>query len=424
MSASRVQSPDSGLPNGSSEPLSLEFALSLSRELPTSGLSTPKATLSPSSGIRAAPTFPEPRRPLAPSTSPSSLSKSRSPSNHRSQSHARSSVSASGSPPPNSSRDLKSEIRNIIIRSFAPRVVVHASTDTEEFVKGKGFKNGLYSLLRPYGERLQGKVVIRDSIGSSKVWDDFGIRFVNSQDKRGTEAHRKTFTTSDLESRSQFKDAQESSRDSSLSRDPSSGTPIDQVLQRFLQSGNGNMNVGDGDHSDHNVPPYESKPQSSPMYPIYLRKLLSSDSLVPYEMFTHPVACMIAVSSHHRAPIEALRQLYANTGHGGSQIPAWVGTEYLRYYVLIHDEEKDDITKSTALFDLMKRHFGLHCHLLRLRGTECVQTDDDSSKVPLCEWLSAEEELDSAQAKGTRLVFAIKPGPGTNNCRLHRRFRD
>jgi hypothetical protein len=77
----------------------------------------------------------------------------------------------------------------------------------------------------------------------------------------------------------------------------------------------------------------------------------------------------------------------------------WVNSEYLRYYVLVHDEERDDITKSMNLFEQMKRHFGLHCHLLRLRSSQCVLTDDDSVELPPCEWISAAEELARIEAQ-------------------------
>jgi hypothetical protein len=59
----------------------------------------------------------------------------------------------------------------------------------------------------------------------------------------------------------------------------------------------------------------------------------------------------------------------------------------------VHDEDRDDISESTKLYDQMKRHFGLHCHLLRLRSNQCVVTDDDSVQVPECEWLSPSERL-------------------------------
>ena len=410
MSGFNVQSPEygHGIPNEASGLPTPELALRLSRELSSSSRPSPKAIYSSSSGSKADLSFAEPQRSLPPSVSSSSLSNSRSPSNLRSQSHGRSSVSASDTLPLYNSNDLNLDFRNTIIRSFAPRVAVYASKDTEDFMTGKGFKGGLCSLLRPYGERLQGKVIIRDSIGSSKICDDFGIRFVDSQGRRRTDVHHTTCTTFGFDYGSHLNDSQDNLSRSSLSHDRYSGAVIDQVLQRCLQNQDEKMNGDEGNNLVYGSLAHESQPKSSQIYPIYLRKLLSSTSPVPFETFTHPVACMIAVSSHHQAPIEALRQLYTDTSHGGNQTPAWVGTDYLRYYVLIHDEEKDDITKSTALFDLMKRHFGLHCHLLRLRGTECVQTDDDSVQVPPCEWLSAEEEMDSISAKGRDVSISIK----------------
>lgn len=309
----------------------------------------------------------ESRLPLT--AGPLPLSKSRSPSNLRSQSHERSSFSSQGSSPSTSAYESNETHKSIIVRSFAPRVAVFASSDTEDFVRQKGFQDGLYSLLRPYGERSHGKVIIRDSAGVSRGWDDFGIRFMDSQALQKDSVHR-------------------------------TGASIDRILDIYLRT---TVAASEGQREDYRNSEGtsdESRSGQSQLYPVYLRKLLSSASIVPYETFSHPVACLIAVSSRHPAPIEALRQLYATTGHEGKRTHSWMGTEYLRYYVLIHDEENDDISKSIALFDLMKRHFGLHCHLLRLRQSQCVPTDDDSTRVPSCEWLSAEEEGEKLCMRG------------------------
>lgn len=102
---------------------------------------------------------------------------------------------------------------------------------------------------------------------------------------------------------------------------------------------------------------------------------------------------MIAISSHNKTPLESLRQLYTQTTQGDTAPHSYVHPEFLRYYVLVHDEDRSDIAESTKLYDQMKRHFGLHCHLLRLRSDQCVVTDDDSMEVPSCEWLSPEEDL-------------------------------
>ena len=290
------------------------------------------------------------------------------------------------------------------MRSFAPRVAVYASQDTEEFVRQKGFDGGLYNLLRPFGERLQGRVIIRDSVGGSKGWDDFGVRFIDAQELQRSSTQQATRGGNDHETRTLFNGPPHSSEYRMQSRSREDGAILDRLLRHRITT----LNDHEGDKLSYHGKSYESQLAVSPLYPFYLRKLLSSASIVPYETFSHPVACMIAVSSHHPAPIEALRQLYANTGHGVKKTPPWVGTEYLRYYVLIHDEDNDDIIKSTALFDLMKRHFGLHCHLLRLRSSRCVRTDDDSTRLPSPEWVSAEEEIDQIRTKGINVtLFAM-----------------
>lgn len=394
-----------GSPGGISKRPQPELALRSSRELTSSNL--PGITGSSSSSfVRTRRSLSGSHRALTAGTT--SISKSRSPSNLRLQSRERSSVSSQGSSPSTSADDSNEAHRQIIVRSFAPRVAVFASSDSEDFVRQKGFKDGLYSLLRPYGERLQGKVIIRDSVGGSRGWDDFGIRFIDSQELHKDSTYRADGDIVDQDPRNLVNGSQRVSEHTRRSYSNETGTSIDRVLDHCLRTAGAAFDGQGKDYLDFEGTSYEPRPELSSAYPVYLRKLLSSASIVPYETFSHPVACLIAVSSAHPAPIEALRQLYSNTGHGSKNIPAWMGTEYLRYYVLIHDEENDDITKSTALFDLMKRHFGLHCHLLRLRRSQCVLTDDDSTKIPSCEWLSAEEEIDKLETRGRIDFLCLK----------------
>jgi hypothetical protein len=67
---------------------------------------------------------------------------------------------------------------NLMLRSFVPHVAIHASGDVDALVGEKGFAGGLWELLRPFGERVQGKVMIRDSNGGARAWEDFAVRFV------------------------------------------------------------------------------------------------------------------------------------------------------------------------------------------------------------------------------------------------------
>ncbi|KAL2864485.1 TRAPP III-specific subunit 85 family protein [Aspergillus lucknowensis] len=258
--------------------------------------------------------------------------------------------------------DAALDTRSLIVRSFSPVIGVYASADTDELVRQKGFKDGFCELIRPFGENVPGKLVIRDSVGSSRGWEDYGIRFV---------------------------DLEESSRapnDPNLERNP----PLPQI-EAVLEK---QLDLAD---SLPGGPLHTKDPlglsTTSPLYKLYLRQLLSIATASPHETFRHPVASVIATSSRNPAPLESLRQLYADTNNGNRKVPAWIHPEYLRYYVLVHDEDRDDISESTKLYDQMKRHFGLHCHLLRLRSNQCVVTDDDSVQVPECEWLSPSERL-------------------------------
>lgn len=405
---------DIGSPGGISERPQSELALRSSRELTSSELPEIIASSSLSFARTSKPlSSSESRLPLT--VGPPSLSKSWSPSTQRSQSHGRSFVSSRGSSPSTLAYDNNEAHRHIIVRSFAPRVAVFASSDTEEFVRQKGFKDGLYSLLRPYGELLHGNVIIRDSVGGSRGWDDFGIRFINSQELQKDSAHRAGGGMVDQDAQNLVNGSQRVFEHTISSYSNETGASIDKVLDHYLQIAGAAASEGQGKgHLNVEGTSYEPGLRSSPFYPMYLRKLLSSKTIVPYETFSHPVACLIAVSSRHPAPIEALRQLYSNTCHGSNRIPAWMGTEYLRYYILIHDEENDDITKSTALFDLMKRHFGLHCHLLRLRRSQCVLTDYDSTRVPACEWLPVEEEGQKLRMRGMLDCKTLKYWLSTN----------
>ncbi|CBF78642.1 hypothetical protein AN7311.2 [Aspergillus nidulans FGSC A4] len=258
--------------------------------------------------------------------------------------------------------DTALDIRSLIIRSFSPVVGVYASPDTDELVRQKGFKGGFWELIRPFGENVPGKLVVRDSVGSSRGWEDYGVRFVDLGDL------------------------------CRAPNDPSQGynsslAQLEAVLEKQLDSAD---SLPSGPLHPKDLAGLSS---TSPLYKLYLRQLLSIASASPHETFRHPVASVIAISSRNPAPLESLRQLYADTNTGPQKVPDWIHPEYLRYYVLVHDEDRDDISASTKLYDQMKRHFGLHCHLLRLRSNQCVVTDDDSVQVPECEWLSPSERL-------------------------------
>ncbi|EER42071.1 conserved hypothetical protein [Histoplasma capsulatum H143] len=142
--------------------------------------------------------------------------------------------------------DTTDDIRSLIIRAFSPVVGVYASPDTDALVQRKGFKNGFHELIRPFGETVAGKIVIRDSGGSSRSWEDFGVRFVD------LDARKKTAETSHTEA-------------------VPSLVQIEQVLDRHVHSIDDPLaswtRSGDSGHG--------RLPLASPIYKLFLRRLLS-----------------------------------------------------------------------------------------------------------------------------------------------------
>ncbi|MCJ1439506.1 hypothetical protein MMC27_008900 [Xylographa pallens] len=279
--------------------------------------------------------------------------------------------------------------KDIILRSFQPRVAVFASADTEELIRLKGIYGGLCGLLKPFGENLAGNVVIRDSVGGSKSWNNFGVHFIEYGNRDGSSSwpSKPAGDDSSVRGQSRFGVSGQHPETSSKSSFTSQPSKLDGLIERCLSI------TTRGSRDGRTVPQKPDWRSTPPYYGLYLEKLLYRNPMVPYETMSHPVACVIAISSQCSSPIETLRELYRNTGQGVKRVPFWAGNEFLRYYVLVHDEDHDDITKSTALFDQMKRHFGLHCHLLRLRSVECTENDEDSTQLPRCRWLSPEEDL-------------------------------
>ncbi|KAK6596300.1 Transport protein particle subunit trs85-2 [Botrytis cinerea] len=280
--------------------------------------------------------------------------------------------------------DGKDDPRNLILSGFVPHIAVHTSIDTHELVQDKGFKGGLWELIRPFGEKIQGKV--------NYALFNWGMGLKYRMGYLGLEG---------VEGRVLSPNGSKSIPESIAAQRLRTGGDVPQI-ERLVDRHLTNAEEFPGVSAEDFLNLKDSSKVSgatSPFYTLYLRRLLSGIPLAPHETFSHPVACIIAISSRNKNPIEALRRLYEESSRGEKRLPLWVNDDYLRYYVLVHDEERDDITKSITLFEQMKRHFGLHCHLLRLRSSQCVATDDDSVQLPRCEWIAASEEMAEIQAR-------------------------
>ncbi|KAF8421263.1 ER-golgi trafficking TRAPP I complex 85 kDa subunit-domain-containing protein [Tirmania nivea] len=291
------------------------------------------------------------------------------------------------------------DFRQLVTQAFVPHIGVHVSEDTDALARDKGF-GSFKEMIRPFGEKVQGRVTVRDSQGVSASYEDFGIRIRGLSDLAAVGPEERWGTANNsINGQAGFRGG---GGDGGGGGGWGGGAVVGPNTKEPGWMAGGNIqHVEDLAHAyvDHAeelagvaVAGDDDVPTTGrALYLLYLRRLLSGMPMSPHETFAHPTACVIAISSRNPAPIETLKELYA-TG-SGMIMPAYVNNDYLRYYVLVHDEDKDDIMKSNALFDQMKKHFGLHCHLLRLRSGRTVVTDDEAVPVPKCQWFSAAEEL-------------------------------
>ncbi|KAH9064332.1 ER-golgi trafficking TRAPP I complex 85 kDa subunit-domain-containing protein [Lactarius vividus] len=82
-----------------------------------------------------------------------------------------------------------------------------------------------------------------------------------------------------------------------------------------------------------------------------------------FEGWNHPVAIVYAVSTMLSNPLQTLAQLHARP----LQFPSWVDTTHLRYSLIIHPENSPLTNEeATALFNAVKKQYGLHSYLLPL----------------------------------------------------------
>ncbi|OAA68342.1 fungal transcriptional regulatory protein [Niveomyces insectorum RCEF 264] len=333
---------------------------------------------------------------------------------------------------------------HLLLNAFVPHVAVYSSRDTDELVREKGFAHGLWELLRPFGERVHGRVQVRDSNGAARARDDFAVRFVPfgahievpepvqgviqpptspplplvvkngrlrrvsnttaAVDRDGPRIHRAahaaaaasfTATSNAAAARIPLVEAIVDKHlrfaESSFLGLPQLPTPLSPLQPHTPAAATQQQHQN-----------FAVENSTSPYYALYLRRMLSGIPVACHETFAHPVACVIAISSRNPAPIQTFQELYRDISQGDRRLPPWVDGDFLRYYVLVHDEENGDIVQSMALFEKMKRSLGLHCHLLRLRSSQSAETDDDSIELPRSDWMTAVEEYADLE-RGERL---------------------
>ncbi|EEY22211.1 conserved hypothetical protein [Verticillium alfalfae VaMs.102] len=186
-----------------------------------------------------------------------------------------------------SAADSPGDPLNLLLQSYVPHIAIYTSQETTNFANDKGFKNGLWELLRPFGERVQGKITIRDSNGSSRAWEDYSIRFVPFGDNIEAPDASAPTTANGLSE--------------SAAREKKKLDDVEAVVERHLR--NYMYSLLSMPHHGHLTSLGVDIEATSPYYSLYLRRLLSGIPISPHETFSHPIACVIAISSRSNIPL-------------------------------------------------------------------------------------------------------------------------
>lgn len=283
--------------------------------------------------------------------------------------------------------------RSIITRAFSPYVSVYASSDTEALARDLGF-DSFCSLLRPFGDKIAGSVSIRDSQGVSNTYDDFSIHFSNPPGQQKSSA---PVSPPKAVSKSPASVSQGSGNTlkSGFIASHNRGRSIDSIFPRNI---NQSMALYNNDTLEQHISQSLSTTSShTDVYTDFFQKLVTQIPVTPFESFGHPVASVIAISSRNETPIEELSSLYKASNES---IPEYVNRDYLRYYVLVHDEQTE-LNKSVALFEKMKRNFGIHCHMVRIQRQ--ITEDTRTETIPLSEWITYDEYFNDLTTQPDRI---------------------
>jgi hypothetical protein len=174
-------------------------------------------------------------------------------------------------------------------------------------------------MLRPFGDVVAGKVNIRDSQALTVSVEDFSVKYVDFH----------YYAQSVMNGREKGEqDGPYAPKRTGQSYVPGGDLgAIEQLMEHRVEATHQKEEtIGGGGE-----------------YSFFLRRMVSGIPVSAHETFSHPVACILAVSTRHPEPIDALLGLYNTTNN--APIPRYIDAGFLRYYVLIHDEDNDDIDK-------------------------------------------------------------------------------
>ncbi|EPY49405.1 TRAPP complex subunit Trs85 [Schizosaccharomyces cryophilus OY26] len=272
------------------------------------------------------------------------------------------------------------ELSTIIREAYVPRISVICSRDADEFAINKGFPQGFWELLYPFGDRVRGKVRRRDMQDAMLTLDKTSLQFVPVD---SLESHLSDVPVVSI-------------RDILTAQNPKLVLPeapsnytlgvhyknVERWAWTLAHEENREMSIG-----------------------MYIRQLLTGMPVSSFETFSHPVAHLVVVTSHNPTPFESLREIINSLPQ--ISLPAFVSHDIIYFFVYVHDEDQHDIELSMAIFDTMLQTFGERGYFLRLHSQKATLDYEHTIPFPCSSWLSAEERLQMLNGleKAQQLLF-------------------
>ncbi|WBW72358.1 TRAPP III complex subunit Trs85a [Schizosaccharomyces osmophilus] len=251
--------------------------------------------------------------------------------------------------------EFEQKLRQLIEHAFCPVVFTLCSEDTESFIKGKGFAN-FASFIRPFGDCVEHGNCSKHSASAKH------INFQNERNLEDTGSVR-FLPMSAVRTPQQFhrdrawNKENELESEQELSYEFAPGGDMEcvrELLERYIQKWSA--------EADDQVAPDSFL---DPMLQ-YLKLLMSGNPVAQHETFSHPVGCLIVLSSHNPNPLATIMRLYKEVN--SADFPRFISREVLHYYLFIHDEDEHDLETSLQVFGNIQRSIGANSKFIRLRS--------------------------------------------------------
>ncbi|GAA5923269.1 TRAPP III-specific subunit 85 family protein [Sporobolomyces koalae] len=156
----------------------------------------------------------------------------------------------------------------------------------------------------------------------------------------------------------------------------------------------------------------------TPWYAQFRDQVFARRQVVPYETWGWPVGCVLALSTDHPDPLNAISLLWDLTSPSQLYLPEvglspstsstagqhnYVNPEVLRYILIVHDARKQDKIswqEVARLEETVKKTYGVHTKVLTLYDNDSTDTPANTDHDDLVRILWPESDQDAQRSEG------------------------